>query len=44
MKEYGKKVKLCKTSCEKDLGVYIDETLSFNDHRNKQVNKARSIA
>ena len=32
------------TICEKDLGVYIDPLLDFNEHMAKTVKKARSIA
>ena len=31
------------TICEKDLGVYIDPLLDFNEHMAKTVKKARSI-
>ena len=31
------------TTCEKDLGVYIDPLLDFNEHMAKTVKKARSI-
>ena len=28
------------TDCEKDLGVYISDNLSFNEHCNKMISKA----
>ena len=31
------------TTCEKDLGVQIDNRLTFSDHINEKVNKANSI-
>ena len=37
-------VKLEETTAEKDLGVIIDPTLSFTDHINTTVNKARSLS
>ena len=35
---------LCKTNCEKDLGVHIDSKLNFNEHILNQVKKARCTA
>ena len=35
---------LSKTTCEKDLGVFIDNKLNFKDHISKQVKKARCTA
>ena len=32
------------TSSEKDLGVYVDPLLEFNDHISKVVKKSRGIA
>ena len=32
------------TTCEKDLGVFIDPLLTYNDHMTKQVKKARGVA
>ena len=32
------------TLCEKDLGVHIDPDLSFEEHINKQIKKARSLS
>ena len=32
------------TTCEKDLGVYIDPLLDFNEHISKTLKKARSVA
>ena len=34
---------LMETTCEKDLGVQIDNKLSFSDHINEKVNKANSL-
>ena len=31
------------TTCEKDLGVYIDPLLDFNEHISKTLKKARSV-
>ena len=40
----GKSVKLETTTSEKDLGVYIDPNLTFVDHINTTVSKARSLS
>ena len=40
----GKSVKLEVTTSEKDLGVYIDPNLTFEDHINTTVSKARSLS
>ena len=39
----GKEVKLQKSEGEKDIGVLVDEQLSFSKHIQQQVNKANSI-
>ena len=44
MKVNDSLVKLEETTAEKDLGVIIDPTLSFTDHINTTVNKARSLS
>ena len=44
MKEGDQVNILTKTTCEKDLGVYVDCDLKFNVHIKNQVKKARSIA
>jgi len=36
-------VTLSKTSCEKDLGVWVDDGLKFSEHINNQVIKANKI-
>ena len=38
------KIKLDVTTCEKDLGVFIDNDLNFKEHVINQTNKARSMA
>ena len=35
---------LNKTVCEKDLGVYVENNLKFNEHIRQQVKKARCMA
>ena len=44
MNQEGNRTPLSITNCEKDLGVYIDDKLNFEEHINKQVSKARGIA
>ena len=44
MSDGSKLNKLDVTTCEKDLGVYIDNDLNFKEHVINQTNKARSIA
>ena len=39
----GNKIELEQSDGEKDIGVLVDETLSFNKHIQNQVNKANSI-
>ena len=38
------KTELSETTCEKDLGVYIDPNLSFDHHISQTIKKARKIA
>ena len=44
MSDGSKLNKLDVTTCEKDLGVYIDNDLNFKEHVINQTNKARSMA
>jgi hypothetical protein len=37
------RIELEKSDGEKDIGVFVDENLSFNKHIQNQVNKANSI-
>lgn len=39
----GKEVKLEQSDGEKDIGVLVDETISFSTHIQNQINKANSI-
>ena len=39
----GKEVKLKQSDGEKDIGVLVDETISFSTHIQNQINKANSI-
>jgi hypothetical protein len=39
----GKEVKLGQSDGEKDIGVLVDETISFSTHIQNQINKANSI-
>jgi hypothetical protein len=39
----GNRIELEKSDEEKDIGVFVDENLSFNKHIQNQVNKANSI-
>ena len=39
----GKEVKLEQSDGEKDIGVLVDETISFSMHIQNQINKANSI-
>ena len=38
-----KKVKIDKTTCERDLGINVDSNLNFSNHTTIQVNKANKI-
>ena len=44
MREGNQRNILTKTDCEKDLGVYVDDKLSFTEHITNQVKKARCAA
>ena len=44
MKEGGEDKILTKTTCEKDLGVFIDKNLNFKEHIIKEVKRARQTA
>ena len=44
MKEANEHKVLTKTTCEKDLGVFINNNLNFKDHIKNQVKKARRTA
>ena len=39
----GNRIELEQSDGEKDIGVFVDENLSFNKHIQNQVNKANSI-
>jgi hypothetical protein len=39
----GNRIELEQSDGEKDIGVLVDENLSFNKHIQNQVNKANSI-
>ena len=44
IKQGDVKTELAETTCEKDLGVYIDPNLSFDHHISLTIKKARRIA
>ena len=44
MNENGELVDLKSTDCEKDLGIYVDYKLKFDQHINATIRKAKNIA
>ena len=40
---YAKQVKLEATTCEKDIGVHVDDNLSFKDHIYTKIKKANAV-
>ena len=44
MKDGNEEVKLLKSLCEKDLGVYVDSELSFEYHITKIAKKGNQMA
>ena len=44
IKQGDVQTELAETTCEKDLGVYIDPNLSFDHHISLTIKKARRIA
>ena len=43
MKEKDTLINLKSTECEKDLGVYVDSKLKFDQHINATVRKSKNI-